>query len=327
MVLDCPSGTTDCKEKREFFAIPKSVDSKQRQNRWLERINRYDLTPDEDYFLCDRHFTDSDFEPPTGATKQRSLNVFAVPKYHMKPGEDTDIPVPLDRNTRHKRAREKQEAKRFSPSKKKRELPPSWYNYSKLALLPWNCQLNPENARVLDISLNEIPKWCLGRRRITCTNKIKTWNGKIQVEMYHIVRTGRESVKEKLIVQKADLPDNCLVWRQEVQPTKGNVSMVPFQHVDVEEDPLAISNFDHSRVKTEVFDDERSAEGVKIGPTMDISNEDKSDMIIKEEPLEIIATKDMDLDHGLGICIREMGEKADIKPELTDFNTEVFGLK
>ena len=313
-VIDCLAGTTDCKEKREFFAIPKISDTASRRH-WLERINRLDFNPnpDQDYYVCDRHFDDTDFEHTIKGTI--SLRAFAVPKYHMTSGKDTEIPEKLDRNVRQKRARENQDAKRFKLERfeKMRKFPDSWYNYSKLLLLPWNCQLNRENARVLDILISEAPRRCLGKRRVTCTNEIKMWNGEIQIEIFHCIRSGGK--KEKLVVQKADLSDSCLVWRQEVQPPIGNDDEDPFQHVDIAEDPLAITNSGQPCVKTEVFDIEDEAESILDIPnaSMKVENSD-----IKQEHLEITDTTEV-MDNELNVYFNE--EIDTIKQEMGDFDT------
>ena len=106
--------------------------------------------------------------------------------------------------------------------KKDENVPVYWYSYSRLTLLPWDCQLDPTNARVLDIPFSDVPIRCLGKRRVTSTNeakKWKDWNGEVRIEMTHSAWNGEygENDKEKLIVQKTDLPEKSLVWRQKVR--------------------------------------------------------------------------------------------------------------
>ena len=87
-------------------------------------------------------------------------------------------------------------------------------------MLPWNFKLDAKSARALNIPFSEVPIRCLENRIVTSTNEIgiETENGEIQIEMVHCAQNGDKD-EEKLIVQKTVIPDQCLVWRLEVQPT------------------------------------------------------------------------------------------------------------
>ena len=223
-VVGCPAGNYRKKsETYQFFRIPKSASTRKR---WLENINRENFNPpvDKDYCVCDRHFAESDFIPPDHRHKRRRLKPHAVPRFHMRPPKEPE--PPLDKRSRHIRAKQRLEEKRYEPEISTNVQDFNHFNgylpYSRMRRLSFP---TAKNAKSFSIELDEVPEKCLKSRIIVnATKNVTKLPGgiiKTKVEYVHKGKYNQWNVEpERLIVQETIVngTKTCLAWRLEATP-------------------------------------------------------------------------------------------------------------